>query len=141
MRRSSPHILLFCALLCLCSCGRPTSGELFLPAPRNSYDYPISVVDSLALFDFAFFTRVDGDGSESLPVRLDVSWVSPADTVYRETVYMLSGAENGTLERYRSYVRFPSAGQWMLKVSVSPEVKGFRGLGLTWKEKRWDMTN
>ena len=117
MRRSSPHILLFCALLCLCSCGRPTSGELFLPAPRNSYDYPISVVDSLALFDFAFFTRVD------------------------ETVYMLSGAENGTLERYRSYVRFPSAGQWMLKVSVSPEVKGFRGLGLTWKEKRWDTTN
>ena len=114
MRRSSPHILLFCALLCLCSCGRPTSGELFLPAPRNSYDYPISVVDSLALFDFAFFTRVDGDGSESLPVRLDVSWVSPADT---------------------------AAGQWMLKVSVSPEVKGFRGLGLTWKEKRWDTTN
>ncbi|MBP5488841.1 MAG: hypothetical protein J6X77_04640 [Bacteroidales bacterium] len=135
------RLLIALALVGLCSCGRPLSGELFLASPRNSYDFPLTVVDSLALYDFAFYTRVDGDGSVWQPVRLDISWVAPSETVYRETVYMLTGAEHGTLQRYRSYVRFPAAGQWTLKVAVSPEVEGFRGLGLTWKEKRWDTTN
>ena len=124
-----------CVLLCLCSCARPTSGELFLAAPRNSYDFPVEVVDSLSIFDFSFYTRVDGDEHVADPLRFDISWVAPSDTVYRETVYMYAGDENGKLQRYRSYMRFPQKGEWTLKVSVSPEVKGFRGLGLVWKEK------
>ena len=128
-------IVLACALLCLCSCARPTSGELFLAAPRNSYDFPVEVVDSLALYDFSFYTRVDGDEHSGAPLRLDISWVAPSDTVYRETVYMYAGDERGRLQRYRSFMRFPLAGEWTLKVSVSPEEKGFRGLGLVWKEK------
>lgn len=140
MRRSR-LIILACTFLGLSSCGRPTSGELFLPSPRNSYDFPVAVVDSLAMFDFAFYTRVDDDGVENAPLRLDIAWVSPADSVYRETVYMYSGGEDGTLERYRSYMRFPLSGQWTLRVRVTPEPKGFRGLGLTWKEKRWDTIN
>lgn len=132
---NSRLIALACALLCACSCARPTSGELFLAAPRNSYDFPVEVVDSLALFDFSFYTRVDGDEPDGDPLRLDISWVAPSDTVYRETVYMHAGDERGQLQRYRSYVRFPLTGEWTLKVSVSPEVKGFRGLGLVWKEK------
>ncbi|MBO4605804.1 MAG: hypothetical protein J5667_04630 [Bacteroidales bacterium] len=135
------RLLIALAVVCFWSCARPVSGELFLAAPRNSYDFPILVVDSLAHFDFAFYTRVDSDDSVSEPVRLDITWVAPSDTVYRETVYMLTDTGEGTLQRYRSYVRFPSVGQWTLKVGVSPEVKGFRGLGLIWKEKRWDTTN
>ena len=123
------------ALLCLCSCRRPTSGEQFLAAPRNSYDYTVEVVDSLALFDFSFYTRVDGDEHVYAPLRFDIAWVAPADTVYRETVYMYAGDEKGKLQRYRSFVRFPATGKWKLKVSVSPELKGFRGLGLVWKER------
>ena len=34
---------------------------MFLPAPRNSYDFPVDVQDSLALYDFSFYTRVDDD--------------------------------------------------------------------------------
>ncbi|MBR6458112.1 MAG: hypothetical protein IKS71_05895 [Bacteroidales bacterium] len=124
-----------CILLCLCSCKRPTSGELFLPAPRNSYDFAVQVVDTLALYDFSFYTRVDGDGRVSDPLRLDIAWVAPADTVYRETVYMYPGDDRGKLQRYRSYMRFPAEGEWTLKVGVSPEIKGFRGLGLVWKER------
>ena len=128
-------IVLACFLLCLCSCGRPTSGETFLTAPRNSYDFPLTVVDSLAYYDFSFYTRVDAETDAELPLRLDIAWAAPADTVYRETVYMYAGDEKGRLQRYRSAVRFPATGEWTLKVSVSPELKGFRGLGLVWKER------
>ena len=130
-----------CLLLCLFSCKRPTSGELFLSAPRNSYDFPIAVEDTLAAYDFSFYTRMDGDEHITDPLRLDISWASPADTTYRETVYMYAGDENGKIQRYRSDVRFPAAGEWTLKVSVSPQLNGFRGLGLVWKERRWDTTN
>ena len=95
----------------------------------------MEVVDSLALYDFSFYTRVDGDEHAEDPLRLDISWVAPSDTVYRETVYMYAGDERGQLQRYRSYMRFPLTGEWMLKVSVSPQLDGFRGLGLVWKEK------
>ena len=124
-----------CALLCLSSCGRPTSGEMFLPAPRNSYDFPVDVQDSLAQYDFSFYTRVDDDERVCDPLRFDISWVAPTDTVYRETVYMYAGDEHGKLQRYRTYLSFPATGQWVLKVSVSPEMKGFRGLGLVWTER------
>ena len=140
MRRSR-LIALACLLLCVPSCKRPTSGELFLGAPRNSYDFPIVVEDSLAFYDFSFYTRMDGEERVQEPLRFDISWVSPADTIYRETVYMYAGDENGRLQRYRSYVRFPACGEWMLKVSVSPQTDGFRGLGFIWKERRWDTTN
>ena len=132
---SSRLIASACVLLLLCSCARPTSGETFLPAPRNSYDFTLQVVDTLSLYDFSFYTRVDGEEGVSEPLRFDISWVAPADTVYRETVYMYAGDEKGKLQRYRSYVRFPAAGEWTLKVGVSPEIKGFRGLGLVWKER------
>jgi len=128
-------------LLCLISCSRPTEGEMFLTAPRNSYDFPVEVVDSLSFYDFSFYTRVDSNSDMSYPVRLDISWVAPTDSIYRETVYMLTGNESGTVEKYRSYVKFPMLGSWTLKVSVTPEVEGFRGLGLIWKENRWDTTN
>ena len=128
-------IVLACALLCLCSCKRPTSGEAFLAAPRNSYDFTLEVVDSLSSYDFSFYTRVDGDEHISAPLRFDIAWVAPTDTVYRETAYMYAGDGSGKLQRYRSYVRFPLTGEWTLKVSVSPELKGFRGLGLVWKER------
>ena len=130
------------ALCLLAGCSRPTAGELFLPAPRNSYDFPLTVEDSLAQYDFSFFTRVDFESKVSEPLRLDVAWGSPADSsVWRETVYMLAGSQDGTLQRYRTGVTFPRTGKWTLKVSMSPEIKGLRGLGLVWKENGWDTIN
>lgn len=140
MARLAP-IAALCVLACLISCERPTRGEIFLASPRNSYDFPVEVEDTLAFFDFGFYTRVDGDSRTDSPVRLDISWVAPNDSLYRETVWMMAGAGDGTLQKYRSYVRFPLSGKWLLKVGVSPEVRGFRGLGLVWEENRWDTIN
>ena len=122
------------ALCLLAGCSRPMAGELFLNAPRNSYDFPVAVADSLSSYDFSFFTRVDSESKVSEPVRLDVVWVAPTDSMWRETVYMLTGSHDGTLQRYRTGVTFPSTGEWTLKVSLSPEIKGLRGLGLVWTE-------
>ena len=53
----------------LSSCSRPTGGEVFLPGPRNSHDFPLDVADTLAYYDFSFYTRVDKAGAKALGPR------------------------------------------------------------------------
>ena len=131
---SIPAFLLCLSLLC--SCSRPTGGEEFLPGLRNSYDFHIEVADTLALYDFSFYTRVDKAGKEAIgprePLRLGIVWKEPSDSTYRETVWLQPEYFEGTVSTYRTGVRFPSAGEWVLSVSVTPQPRGFRGLGLVW---------
>lgn len=130
-----------CAFV-LSACARPTQWEEFLTAPRGSYDFTINVKDSLALYDFSFYTRID-DGVKKMvyPLRLDIQWVSPSDSCYSETVYMNVKPKEVSENWYRTGLSFPSCGKWTLRVGVSPQTKEFRGLGLIWKEQTWDTTN
>lgn len=130
-----------CAFV-LSACARPTQWEEFLTAPRDSYDFTINVEDSLALYDFSFYTRID-DGVKKMvyPLRLDIQWVSPSDSCYSETVYMNVKPKEVSENWYRTGLSFPSCGKWTLRVGVSPQTKEFRGLGLIWKEQTWDTTN
>lgn len=127
--------LLLGAIL-LSGCGRPTGGEQFLPGPRNSYDFHLEVADTLALYDFSFFTRVDKNGSKAFaphePLRLGIVWRDPSDSTYRETVWMRPEYVGGTVRKYRTGVQFPMAGEWVLSVSITPETEGLRGFGLIW---------
>ena len=104
---------------------------MFLPAPRNAYEYTLDVLDTLAFYDLAFYTRIDGPSAES-QLKLSMVWKDPSDSLYRETVYMKVAEKDGVVRNYRTGMRFPSEGEWTLSVTVTPEVRGFRGLGLVW---------
>ena len=120
----------------LSSCSRPTGGEVFLPGPRNSYDFPLDVADTLAYYDFSFYTRVDKAGAKALGPRealcLSIVWKDPSDSTFREPVWMRPEYVDGTVRKYRTGVQFPSSGQWVLSVGITPETEGLRGLGLVW---------
>lgn len=134
-RINSVPALLLCLCL-LCGCSRPTGGEIFVPAPRNAYQFCIPVEDSLAFYDFSFYTRVDKSGREVLlprePLRLGIVWKAPSDTLFRETVWLRPHYVKGTVCKYRTGVCFPQTGDWTLSVTITPQTKGFRGLGLVW---------
>ena len=134
MRRLAALLL---GAVLLGACSRPTGGEEFLPGPRNSYDFRLDVADTLAFYDFSFYTRVDKTGREALApheaLRLGIVWRDPSDSTYRETVWMQPEYVGGTVSRYRTGVQFPQPGQWTLSVSVTPETGGLRGLGLVWQ--------
>lgn len=130
-----------CAIA-LSACARPTQWEEFRTAPRDSYDFTIDVEDSLVLYDFSFYTRVDAGIKKMVyPLKLDIQWVSPSDSCYSETVYMNVNTKEVTENWYRTGMSFPACGKWTLRVGVSPQTKEFRGLGLIWKEQKWDTTN
>lgn len=135
-------ILATACAIALSACTRPTQWEEFRTAPRDSYDFTINVEDSLVLYDFSFYTKLDASVKKTVyPLKLDIQWVSPSDSCYSETAYMNVTAKEVTENRYRTGLSFPSCGKWTLRVGVSPQTKEFRGLGLIWKEQRWDTTN
>lgn len=139
MRRSIVLSLAF--VLLFEGCSRPLEGEQFLPGRRESYDFTLEVFDSLSRYDFSFYTRTDSRSELLRPLRLDVSWVSPQDSAFCETVYLRPDREKVSVQQYRTAVVFPSCGKWTLRVAASPLEKGFRGLGLIWKERQWDTGN
>lgn len=121
-------------------CAQPSSVELFVPASRavdGVYSFGVDMSDSLAVYDLAFFTRVDRPGARrSLTrpaIRLDLEWVSPGGEKSGETVYMPSGDEKGVLQSYRRGVRPSEAGVWTLNAEVVQPEDGFRGLGIICK--------
>lgn len=119
------------ALLVLAGCSRPTAGEIFIPAPRNAYEYTLDVQDTLASYDLAFYTRIENPARE-VQLKFNIVWKDPSDSLYRETVYLRQGEEDAVVRNYRTGMHFPQEGEWTLYVTVTPEVRGFRGLGLVW---------
>lgn len=137
--------LLAAALLAgmLCGCSRPLGGEQFILGPKDEYVFGIDVVDSLAYYDLSFYTRMEPKNGLAYPLKLEITWTSPADSSYRETVYMDTDAQgkNAVVRKYRSALRFPRSGRWTMSVDVSPQTEKFSGLGLIWNEYRWDTIN
>ena len=128
MRRFLPLILLVMAV----SCREPLSTEKFIRG-EGPFEFVVEMRDSLALYDFDFFTRVDArkcPGETELLVR----WVSPSDSVFSETVYL--PLECGDVyEPYRRGCVPAEFGTWKCVVAI-PEavfIDGFRGLGLVVK--------
>ena len=123
------RILLPIILLLAVSCSEPLSSEYFIRG-EGPYEFEVQMKDSLAVYDFDFFTRVDArkcPGETALMIR----WVSPSDSVFRETVYM--PLECGDVyEPYRKGCVPVEYGTWKCIVAIPEAVSidGFRGLGL-----------
>lgn len=130
-------------LLCLllaAACREPSSVEQFIAAP-GPYEFQVEMRDTTVLYDFSFYTRLDGYPSElqeaqELPLR--ITWISPSGKNYTENVYMpLTGRSSlfsrQVLQPYRTNVQPVQPGLWTLMVTV-PYSDGreiLRGLGLT----------
>ena len=103
------------------------------------------MTDTTSAYDFSFYTRLDGTPSQlraarELPLR--VSWTSPSDSLFTESVYMpLKGRSSRftrqVLQPYRTGVRPVEAGIWTLSVAVpySDCLEVLRGLGLVVAER------
>ena len=125
MRRLFPALILL--LLAVC-CTSPGTQDSFVPcseADAGIYEFTFRIDDTASLYDFSFFTRVDGKWEDSFP--LSVKWLSPSGNSFSETVHYSAG-EN--LELYRSAVALPEPGDWKISVAAPETPGGFRGLGM-----------
>lgn len=89
------------------------------------YEFRIPQADTLALYDFRFFS---GQEAMDLPVALDVRWVSPSVQIYREEVWL---PMDGKPHYYRLRLRFVEQGDWTLRVYPGEKVSG---LGISWEK-------
>lgn len=117
------------------SCTAPRAHEEFLKAPRESYDFVFSGVDTISLYDISFYTRYDVLKKRSDMLQLDITWTDPDDSTYCETLYMERGDRNGVEARYRTGLYFIKPGDWTLSVAVSGETELLRGLGIIWNKQ------
>ena len=82
MRRWVLILVPFLAL----SCHRPASTEAFIRGD-GPYRFTVDMSDSTARYDFDLYTRIDAKAYPA-EVRLEMMWKDPADSVFRETVYL-----------------------------------------------------
>lgn len=117
--------------LALASCREPSSVEQFVPGD-GPFQFSVDMSDSLAMYDFDFYSRLDTKPSECpSSLLLMVRWISPVDSVFRENVY-LPVRSGEVYQPYRADVVPSIYGRWTLVVACpeASSVKGFRGLGL-----------
>ena len=123
-------------MLALASCREPMSTETFV-AGEGPYRFKVDLSDSLAVYDFDFYSRVDIH-PEYCPsfLELKIRWVSPDKEESREIVYLplYSGQ---VYEHYRADMVPSVYGEWTLIVAApdAASIKGFRGLGLVTKKR------
>lgn len=105
------------------------SVETFIQGD-GPFEFTVDMTDSLAVYDFDFYSRVDAPECPS-DLLLMIRWISPLDSVFRENVYLpLHPGE--VYEHYRPDVVPSAYGEWRMVVAC-PEaqgLEGFRGLGL-----------
>ena len=130
--------LLFVLLLAV-ACREPFSVEQFIPAP-GPYTFQVDMTDTTSLYDFTFYTRLDGNPAElqaarELPLR--ITWTSPSHSAYTENVYMPLEGRSELFSRqvyqpYRTGVSPVEAGIWTMTVAIpySDGREVIRGLGL-----------
>ena len=96
------------------------------------YDFEIDFSDSTAVYDIYFYTRTDCARASSVPVplRLDIWWVAPSQSVYDESVFMKTGDYRGLKQLYRKGVVPSENGVWKLCVKPDNVPPHFRGLGV-----------
>ncbi len=142
------HLFLIFFLLFpfLTSCSAPSSYEKFLDIltykKTGSFKYKLDMFDSLSVYDISFYTGIDcteKEFAQMSDIQMDISLISPAGTVYKETVYLLretytkSDLFSKTYKiKYRADLIPKEFGQWIMVVKL-PEIesyKGLRGLGI-----------
>lgn len=136
MRRWLPILL----LVTLAACREPLSTERFIRG-EGPFVFPVDMSDTTAAYDFDLYTRVDAmDIPSSVPLRM--SWTSPSDSLYTETVYLPLQGRHGVFsmdvyQAYRADMRPVEAGEWTLTVSALSQLpEGFRGLGLVVRKNK-----
>lgn len=129
-------LLIPALILVLASCAGQVSENRFIKASDSDdglYEFKVDIQDTISLYDFSFYTRVDGiyQRSKSGTVPLDIFWISPSSgKVLAERVYIGRGDMKGLCVEYRSGVRLSEQGEWSLCVRPVNPPKGFRGMGL-----------
>lgn len=127
-------------VLVLASCAGQELENRFIKASDSKdglYEFNVDIQDTLSLYDFAFYTRVDDMSLRSKygSVQMDVRWMSPSSRrALEEDVYIGKGDLSGIFAPYRSGVRLSESGVWTLYVRPVHPPKGFRGIGLTVKK-------
>lgn len=102
------------------------------------------MTDTTARYSFDLFTRIDAREFPS-PLRLEIAWRTPADSVFTETVYLpVTGStsffSHEAYAPYRADVSPAEWGEWTLEITVPDRPEGFRGMGLVTR-KVWDTEN
>lgn len=121
----------FVTCLLLASCARPAQTESFIRADGAEdgvYSFPVDMTDSLATYDFWFYSRLAAGRKSNLELR--VSWTAPSGRSLYETVYMGALDSRGVRELYRSGMVPAEYGEWKLNVRPVDPGKEFLGLGL-----------
>lgn len=121
----------FAICLLLASCTRPAQSEDFIRADKADggvYSFPVDMADSLASYDFWFYSRLAAGRRDNVELR--VSWVAPSGRSLYETVYMERVDSRGVRELYRSGMVPSEYGEWTVNVRPVDPGKGFLGLGL-----------
>ena len=135
MAGSSLRTIALLALLAAAGCSRPLSTEIFVRSDRASegvYVFDLTLRDSLAEYDFWFYSRTLGKTLTSLP--LEVLWLSPSGERFSETVYMKKVDADGEKELYRSGVVPAESGEWRICVRPHDVDESFCGLGIICEE-------
>ena len=117
--------------LSLASCSEPRSNEQFVRADQASdgvYVFTVPLTDSLAVYDFSFYSRTGVGTIHSLEMR--VQWLAPSGDSMAETVYMSEVGPKGNSEIYRSGVVPAEYGDWKISVRPVGVDSDFTGLGL-----------
>lgn len=139
MRRWVLILVPFLAL----SCHRLASTEAFIRGD-GPYRFTVDMSDSTARYDFDLYTRIDAKVYPA-EVRLEMMWKDPADSVFRETVYLpvSDGPTQFSHEAYAPYradVVPAQWGEWTLEITVPERPEGLCGMGLVTR-KIWDTEN
>ena len=126
------------ALFLAAACTEPMSKETFRKG-EGPYRFDVDMSDSTSVYDFTFYTRIDGgffgvDAPKEM--KMTVLWKSPSDSLFGETVFMPLADSAGTF--YSSQITAPYRkgvvplewGKWEMEVVVPETIKGMRGLGL-----------
>ena len=127
MQRLLPLLLM---IGLLSGCAQPSSFEQFIRSDKSGeYTFTLNLADTLSAYDLSFFTAIDRpmlkDTLTSFPLK--VVWRSPSGRYLSETVYYPA---DSLRVRYRSGIIPSEEGDWTLTVSLDPEPRGLRGLGI-----------
>lgn len=124
----------FISCLLLAACARPAQTENFIRSDRAEdgvYSFLVDMTDSLATYDFWFYSRLAAGRKSNLELR--VSWTAPSGRSLYETVYMGALDSRGERELYRSGIVPAEYGDWRVNVRPIDPGKDFLGLGLIYK--------
>ena len=139
-------------ILSLSSCTRPASTEDYLGLSGKGtdgyYHFTVDMSDSLSTYDFWLYSRIDCNHVRLSSLRdfpMEVTWVSPDSTKYREKVYFSVHDSVEGSDFYSNQYRLPyrlgvvpvKNGIWemMVKIDADEHFPGFRGIGLVCEKK------